>query len=70
MAQNPFGALSNNDFISQLLGTAPDYSEAIGAVQQKRLVDNAQQQAMLNGVIALLGLSGPQRQQVGTGQAL
>ena len=25
---------------------------------------------MLNGVIALLGLSGPQRQQVGTGQAL
>ena len=70
MAQNPFGALSNNDFISQLLGTAPDYSEAIGAVQQKRLVDNAQQQAMLNGVVALLGLSGPQRQQVGTGQAL
>ena len=70
MAQNPFGALSNNDFISQLLGTAPDYSEAIGADQQKRLVDNAQQQAMLNGVIALLGLSGPQRQQVGTGQAL
>jgi hypothetical protein len=70
MAQNPFGALSNNDFISQLLGTAPDYSEAIGADQQKRLIDNAQQQAMLNGVIALLGLSGPQRQQVGTGQAL
>ena len=70
MAQNPFGALSNNDFISQLLGTAPDYSESIGAAQQKRLVDNAQQQAMLNGVVALLGLSGPQRQQVGTGQAL
>jgi hypothetical protein len=70
MAQNPFGALSNNDFITQLLGTAPDYSESIGAAQQKRLVDNAQQQAMLNGVIALLGLSGPQRQQVGTGQAL
>ena len=70
MAQNPFGALSNNDFITQLLGTAPDYSESIGAAQQKRLVDNAQQQAMLNGVIALLGLSGPQVKQVGTGQAL
>lgn len=70
MAQNPFGALSNNDFISQLLGKAPDYSESIGADQQKRLVDNAQQQAMLNGVIALLGLSGPQVKPVGTGQAL
>lgn len=58
------------DFISQLLGAPPDYSESIGADQQKRLVDNAQQQAMLNGVIALLGLSGPQMKQVGTGQAL
>ena len=70
MAQNPFGALSNNDFITQLLGTAPDYSESIGAAQQKRLVDNAQQQAMLNGIITLLGLSGPQVKPVGTGQAL
>lgn len=58
------------DFISQLLGAPPDYSEAIGADQQQRLVDNAKQQAMLNGVIALLGLSGPQMKQVGTGQAL
>ena len=58
------------DFISQLLGAPPDYSEAIGADQQQRLQANAQQQAMLNGVVALLGLSGPQRQQVGTGQAL
>lgn len=58
------------DFISQLLGAPPDYSEAIGADQQQRLVDNAKQQAMLNGVIALLGLSGPQVKQVGTGQAL
>ena len=58
------------DFISQLLVAPPDYSEAIGADQQQRLQANAQQQAMLNGVVALLGLSGPQRQQVGTGQAL
>ena len=58
------------DFISQLLGNTPNYADVLGEEQQKQLQSNAAQNALLSGVATLLSMSGPQRQPIGTGQAL
>lgn len=56
--------------LSVLFGQQPDYSGLISPEEQKRLQSNASQQALLRGVIELLGASGPRPYPIGTGQAL
>jgi hypothetical protein len=56
--------------LSALLGAAPDYSSMLSPEQQQQMGKQANQQALLGSLVALLGASGPQRYPVGTGQAL
>jgi hypothetical protein len=56
--------------LSALLGAAPDYSGMLSPEQQQQMGKQANQQALLGSLVALLGASGPQRYPVGTGQAL
>ena len=56
--------------LSALLGAAPDYSSLLSPEQQQQMGRQANQQALLGSLVALLGASGPQARPVGTGQAL
>jgi hypothetical protein len=56
--------------LSALFGAAPDYSNVLSPEQQQQMGKQANQQALLGSLVALLGASGPQRYPVGTGQAL
>jgi len=56
--------------LSALLGAAPDYSSMLSPEQQQQMGKQANQQALLGSLVALLGASGPQSRPVGTGQAL
>jgi hypothetical protein len=56
--------------LSALLGAAPDYSSMLSPEQQQQMGRQANQQALLGSLVALLGASGPQARPVGTGQAL
>jgi hypothetical protein len=56
--------------LSALFGAVPDYSSAFSPEQQQQMGKQANQQALLGSLVALLGASGPQRYPVGTGQAL
>jgi hypothetical protein len=56
--------------LSALLGAAPDYSSMLSPEQQQQMGKQANQQALLGSLVALLGASGPQARPVGTGQAL
>ena len=56
--------------LSALFGAAPDYSSMLSPEQQQQMGKQANQQALLGSLVALLGASGPQRYPVGTGQAL
>ena len=56
--------------LSALFGAAPDYSAVFSPEQQQQMGKQANQQALLGSLVALLGASGPQRYPVGTGQAL
>lgn len=56
--------------LSALFGAAPDYSAVFSPEQQQKMQSQASQQALLGSLVALLGASGPQPRQVGTGQAL
>ena len=56
--------------LSALFGAAPDYSSMLSPEQQQQMGKQANQQALLGSLVALLGASGPQARPVGTGQAL
>jgi hypothetical protein len=56
--------------LSALFGAAPDYSSILSPEQQQQMGKQANQQALLGSLVALLGASGPQRYPVGTGQAI
>jgi hypothetical protein len=56
--------------LSALFGAPPDYSSMLNPEQQQQMGKQANQQALLGSLVALLGASGPQRYPVGTGQAL
>jgi hypothetical protein len=56
--------------LSSLFGAAPDYSSMLSPEQQQQMGKQANQQALLGSLVALLGASGPQSRPVGTGQAI
>jgi hypothetical protein len=58
------------DFISAILGSPPDYSNALSPQQTQQMRSNALTQGGIGALIALLGASGPQARPISTGQAL
>ena len=58
------------DFLSQLFGGQPDYSQFMTPQQSQQSQSNALTSAGLNAAIALLGASGQTNRPVSTGQAL
>ena len=58
------------DFLSQLFGGQPDYSQFMTPQQSEQSQNNALTSAGLNAAIALLGASGQTNRPVSTGQAL
>lgn len=58
------------DFLSQLFGGQPDYSQFMTPQQSEQSQTNALTSAGLNAAIALLGASGKTNRPVSTGQAL
>jgi hypothetical protein len=58
------------DFLSQLFGGQPDYSQFMTPQQSEQSQNNALTSAGLNAAIALLGASGRTNRPVSTGQAL
>jgi hypothetical protein len=58
------------DFLSQLFGGQPDYSQFMTPQQSEQSQNNALTSAGLNAAIALLGASGKTNRPVSTGQAL
>jgi len=46
--------------LSALLGAPPDYSSMLSPEQQQQMGKQANQQALLGSLVALLGASGPQ----------
>jgi hypothetical protein len=56
--------------LSALFGQQPDYSQFISPVETQRMQSGANQSALLNAAIALLGSSGQTRQPISTGQIL
>jgi hypothetical protein len=58
------------DFISQLFGSAPDYSSVMSPEQTQSMKQNALAQGGIQALVALLGASGNQPRQISTGQAL
>jgi len=58
------------DFLSQLFGGQPDYSQFISPQQSEQAQTNALTSAGLNAAIALLGASGQTNRPVSTGQVL
>jgi hypothetical protein len=58
------------DFISQLFGSAPDYSGAMSPEQTQTMRQNALAQGGIQALVALLGASGQQPRNISTGQAL
>jgi hypothetical protein len=58
------------DFLSQLFGGQPDYSQFMTPQQSQQSQSNALTSAGLNAAIALLGASGKTNRPISTGQAL
>jgi hypothetical protein len=58
------------DFLSQLFGGQPDYSQFMSPQQSEQSQNNALTSAGLSAAIALLGASGQTNRPVSTGQAL
>jgi len=56
--------------LSALFGQQPDYSQFISPAETQRMRSGANQSALLNAAIALLGSSGQTRQPISTGQVL
>jgi len=58
------------DFFESLFGQTPDYSGALAPEQMDALKSNAAKNALLASAVTMLGMSGSQPRQVGTGQAI
>lgn len=58
------------DFAPGMFGQFPDLSSTLSPEQAQALQSNAAKQALLAGAVTMLGMSGPQRVPVGTGQAI
>ena len=58
------------DIAPGVFGQFPDMAGALSPEQAQALQSNAAKQALLASSVAMLGMSGPQRVPVGTGQAL
>ena len=58
------------DIAPGVFGQFPDMAGALSPEQAQALQSNAAKQALLASAVAMLGMSGPQRVPVGTGQAL
>lgn len=56
--------------LSALFGQQPDYSQLLSPAETQRMQSGANQAALLNAAIALLGSSGQTRQPISTGQVL
>jgi hypothetical protein len=56
--------------LSALFGQQPDYSQLLSPAETQKMQSGANQSALLNAAIALLGSSGQTRQPISTGQAL
>ena len=56
--------------LSALFGQQPDYSQFISPAETQKMQSGANQSALLNAAIALLGSSGQTRQPISTGQIL
>jgi hypothetical protein len=59
-----------DELLASLFGAAPDYSSMLSPEQQQQMGKQANQQALLGSLVALLGASGPQSRPIGTGQAI
>lgn len=57
------------DIAPGMFGQLPDLSSVLSPEQAQALQSNAAKQALLASAVAMLGMSGPQRVPVGTGQA-
>ena len=58
------------DLAPGMFGQLPDLSSALSPEQAKAIQSNAAKQALLASAVTMLGMSGPQRIPVGTGQAI
>jgi hypothetical protein len=58
------------DLAPGMFGQLPDLSSALSPEQAKAIQSNAAKQALLASAVTMLGMSGPQRVPVGTGQAI
>lgn len=58
------------DIAPGMFGQFPDLSSVLSPEQAQALQSNAAKQALLASAVTMLGMSGPQRVPVGTGQAL
>jgi len=58
------------DFFESLFGQTPDYSGALAPEQMDALKSNAAKNALLASAVTMLGMSGQQPRQIGTGQAI
>lgn len=58
------------DLAPGMFGQFPDMAGALSPEQAKELQSNAAKQALLASAVTMLGMSGPQRVPVGTGQAI
>lgn len=58
------------DFAPGMFGQFPDLSSTLSPEQAQALQSNAAKQALLASAVTMLGMSGPQRVPVGTGQAI
>lgn len=56
--------------LSALFGQQPDYSQLLSPAETQRMQSGANQAALLNAAIKLLGASGQTREPISTGQAL
>ncbi len=56
--------------LSALFGQQPDYSQLLSPVETQRMQSGANQAALLNAAIKLLGASGQTREPISTGQIL
>jgi hypothetical protein len=58
------------DFFESLFGQTPDYSGALAPEQMDALKSNAAKNALIASAVTMLGMSGSQPRQIGTGQAI
>ncbi len=62
--------MAMEDLASGMFGQFPDLSSSFTPEEAKAIQSNAAKQALLASAVTMLGMSGPQRVPVGTGQAI